>query len=139
MPNEEQTRVPGNLTRRLLNRLAESVHAARDRTPSELLLAAEVHLERVRAAHKRDCLVNYRLAAAMLNVMQTVVADWAALPPSSQPWLLGAMNYFVEYDDEEPDLKSPIGFEDDAEVLNACLRLAGRDGLCLNTEDYDDV
>ena len=34
---------------------------------------------------------------------------------------------------------SPIGFEDDNEVLNACLRLAGRDDLCLKPEDYDDA
>lgn len=41
--------------------------------------------------------------------------------------------------DDEPDFTSPIGFEDDTEVLNACLRLAQLGALCLHPEDYDDV
>ena len=33
----------------------------------------------------------------------------------------------------------PVGFEDDTEVLNGCLRLAGPDELCLAPEDYGDA
>ena len=40
-------------------------------------------------------------------------------------------------EDDESDHLSPIGFEDDAEVLNACLRFANLPELCLKTEDYD--
>jgi hypothetical protein len=47
--------------------------------------------------------------------------------------------YYANADDAEADLTSPIGFEDDVEVLNACLRFARLDELCLNPEDYDDV
>ena len=32
-----------------------------------------------------------------------------------------------------------IAVDDDAEVLNACLRFAGYDDLCVNPEAYDDV
>ena len=60
------------------------------------------------------------------------------LADASQFWLRAAIYYFA-HDDDEPDFSSPIGFEDDAEVLNACLRLAGRDDLCLKPEDYDDA
>jgi hypothetical protein len=47
--------------------------------------------------------------------------------------------YFASCDDDEPDLSSPIGFEDDTEILNACLRFASLDDLCLKVEDYDSV
>lgn len=52
-------------------------------------------------------------------------------------WLAGAILYFAQSNDGEPDLTSPIGFEDDTEVLNACLRFAHLEALCLNPEDYD--
>jgi hypothetical protein len=43
--------------------------------------------------------------------------------------------YFSSANKEEDDHKSPIGFDDDAEVINACLRVAGRNDLCINPED----
>ena len=130
---------PSGLTRRLFDRLAESVESVSGSTPAQLLQAADTHLERVQAAQQRNPLVNYRLAEALYNTMRTVIDDWSQIANVAHPWLLGAMHYFAGDNDEEPDFTSPIGFEDDAEVLNACLRFAGREDLCLNTEDYDDV
>jgi uncharacterized membrane protein YkvA (DUF1232 family) len=57
----------------------------------------------------------------------------------AQPWLAGAVHYFTSGSDCEPDFTSPIGFEDDVEVLNACLRLAGLSHLSLKPEEYDEV
>ena len=48
-------------------------------------------------------------------------AHWDRLPQHARPWLKGAMAYFAAADDDVPDFGSPIGFEDDCEVLNACL------------------
>jgi hypothetical protein len=36
--------------------------------------------------------------------------------------LIGAVDYLVQTDDEENDLRSPIGFDDDAEVVEAALK-----------------
>lgn len=49
------------------------------------------------------------------------------------------MRYFATRNDNEPDFQSPLGFEDDAEILNACLKFIDRDDLCLNVEDYDNA
>jgi uncharacterized membrane protein YkvA (DUF1232 family) len=84
-------------------------------------------------------MINVRLAEAICHVIRRVVADWDNLPLSSHSWLRAAIYYFAHCSDDQPDFTSPIGFEDDAEVLNACLRLAGREDFCLNPEDYDDV
>jgi uncharacterized membrane protein YkvA (DUF1232 family) len=136
---EQRTLFPTGLTRRLSRRLAEYANTADGQSPADLLHQAEKHLEAVRAAHHRNAMINVRLAEAICGVIRTVVADWDSLPAPSQSWLGAAIYYFANRDNDQPDFSSPIGFEDDAEVLNACLRLAGRDDLCLRTEDYDDV
>jgi uncharacterized membrane protein YkvA (DUF1232 family) len=100
---------------------------------------AEKHLEAVRTVHDQNAMVNVRLAEAICGVIRTIVADWDNLPTHSQAWLRAAIHYFGNCDDDQPDFTSPIGFEDDTEVLNACLYLAGRDDLCLKPEDYDDA
>jgi hypothetical protein len=43
--------------------------------------------------------------------------------------LRGAVDYFVMRDDGEDDLRSPIGFDDDARVVNAVLDALGRSDL----------
>ena len=139
MTDEQQAFVPTGLTRRVFNQLSQSADEAGNGAPAHLLEIADEHLRRVREAHRRNSLINFRLAQAIGVSFRAIVADWERVSAHARPWLLGAMHYFAGDDDEEPDFASPIGFEDDAEVLNACLRLAGRDDLCLNTEDFDDV
>ena len=41
------------------------------------------------------------------------------------------------FEKDEDDHESPIGFDDDAEVINACLRMAGRDDLCVDPEECE--
>jgi hypothetical protein len=60
-----------------------------------------------------------------------------SLTPSVRNWLAGAILYFYGCDEDEADFTSPIGFEDDTEILNACLKLAGLEELRLNPEDFD--
>jgi uncharacterized membrane protein YkvA (DUF1232 family) len=43
------------------------------------------------------------------------------LTEASRYWLRAAMLYFVYSQDDEPDLSSQIGFEDDCEALSACI------------------
>jgi uncharacterized membrane protein YkvA (DUF1232 family) len=137
--DEQRTLFPAGLNRRLSKILTEHTHQADGRPVAELLTQAAAHLDVVRAAHRQNTLVNLRLAEAICGAIKRVVDEWAAMPAAAQPWLLGAIAYFAHQFDEQPDLASPIGFEDDAEVLNACLRLAGRDELCLKPEEFDGV
>jgi uncharacterized membrane protein YkvA (DUF1232 family) len=123
---ERDSEIPSGLTRRLVNRLGECVDLASERDPASLLEEAENYLERVNQAHRRNRLVNYRLAEAIFEAARTVVQEWEQVPAAARPWMLGAIRYFAGPDDDEPDFHSPIGFEDDAEVLNTCLRLALR-------------
>ncbi|MEA5450201.1 hypothetical protein VB780_16595 [Leptolyngbya sp. CCNP1308] len=97
----------------------------------------QAHLQRAHFAAQANPMVNVALAEAIATTYTHLLGHWPTLTDLAMPWLKGAMLYFVETDDDDPDFDSPIGFEDDVEVLNACLRMAGLEELCLSPEDFD--
>ncbi len=129
---------PEGLSHAALQLLEKQVAATQASSPGELLASARAHLDEVRQAAARNSFVNIRLAEEICDRLHSVAAHWQRLPPGSQPWLKAAMAYFSACLDDEPDLTSPIGFEDDCEILNACLQLAARSDLCLDPEDFDE-
>jgi len=74
-----------------------------------------------------------------VDSIQKVLVSWDSLEGPKQYWLAAAIQYFSKSNDDEPDFGSSIGFEDDAEILNACLKFAGLEQLCVNPEDYDEI
>ena len=50
-------------------------------------------------------------------------------PPETQRLVQAAARYFVEDDDAEGDTISPIGFDDDAEVIELVAREIGREDV----------
>ena len=130
---------PEGLTQKEFDLLNSCVKDASSLTPTGLLERAARHLEKIREAQRRNAYVNLKLAEAIYNNFQIVVNDWDLLPQASYPWLQGMMYYFALSSDLEDDFISPIGFDDDVEIMNACLRFADREDLCLNPEDFDDV
>jgi hypothetical protein len=130
---------PTGLTRQQSQQLTVYMQQSAQLTVSALCQAVEQHLSATAAVHAQNPLVNLRLATAIRDVIEQVLSIWDNLTPAACTWLAGAMLYFAKSNDDEPDFTSPIGFEDDAEILNACLRLAHLGALCLHPEDYDDV
>ncbi|MCI0523636.1 MAG: hypothetical protein L0Y75_00095 [Acidobacteria bacterium] len=130
---------PDGLTVSQFNRLAKYANRASLFTPSELLAEANCHVDAASAAYQRNRLVNLRLAMAIRDTIEKLTAVWDEQSEAARPWLAAAILYFSHADDDEPDFNSAIGFEDDVEALNACLRFAELDDLCLNPEDYDGV
>ncbi|MCP4752416.1 MAG: hypothetical protein GY866_16100 [Proteobacteria bacterium] len=109
-----------------------------DLSPEKMLHEAELHLENAREAARTNGMVNVRLAEAIVQVFRRIVADWETIPDNAKKWCLGMVCYFSLGEDEIDDFESPIGFEDDAEVVNACLKIAGREELSINIEDYGE-
>lgn len=105
----------------------------------DLLQKTSQHLETAASGAISNRLINVKLAQAISGVIEKVVESWESLPDNARYWLAGAIVYFTSGDDDEPDFSSPIGFEDDVEVLNACVKFANLNHLCLKVEDYDDV
>jgi len=130
---------PTGLSREAHELLSLCVHKSENSALGGLLGRVDQHVNDTRDAASRNSMVNVALAVVIADVLHGLVDDWDHVPSHARPWLRGMMCYFYEHGDEEPDFTSPIGFEDDVEVLNACLRLANREELCINPEDYDDA
>ena len=130
---------PSGLGEDQLSALTEYADVARLLSAEELRVQTARHLEATAEAHKQNPMINLRLAQALVDSIQKVLASWDSLEGPKQYWLAGAIQYFSKSNDDEPDFGSPIGFEDDAEILNACLKFAGLDQLCVNPEDYDEI
>ena len=130
---------PDSLSESQLDRLSQCAGEAEAIPVADLLLAARVHLERTHIAHSANRLINVRLAAAIVGVLEELAGCCNSLKVNEIWWVKGAMHYFAVSNDDEPDFQSPLGFEDDGEILNACLKYIGRNDLCLNAEDYDNA
>jgi len=137
--SDQRRLYPAELTRSQFNRLTLLAEEADGRSLADLREDVHKHLFQTHVAHQRNRLVNLRLATAIGEAFNHVCQHWDDLPVGDRRWLIGAFLYFAKCNDDEPDFDSPIGFEDDTEVLNACLRFAKLDELCLIVEDYDDA
>ena len=135
----QQTLSPSGLGREQFRRLTDCADQAASLSHDDLRGMVGKHVELARDVARGQALVNVRLAEALEDSIARVMADWQTLPAIARPWLEGAVLYFVMSADSEPDFSSAIGFEDDAHVWNACLKLARRDDLCVRPEDFDDV
>ena len=128
---------PDGLDSYLVSNLIQIVEETKSLEPQELLAQVNIHLKLTQSKSVNNPMIHIRLAGALAQVYSTLVNRWVEIPEHVQPWVKGSMLYFVKTNDAEHDFESPIGFEDDVEVLNACLRLAGLNDLCLNPEDFD--
>ena len=102
----------------------------------ELTSEIDNHVTLATAAKAEFQMLNLSLANLIGEHLKSALVYWDTLNESQQLWMLGAIGYFVDREDEEDDFRSPIGFEDDAEVFNACIRFAGHDELVINKEDF---
>jgi uncharacterized membrane protein YkvA (DUF1232 family) len=136
---EQQQMFPSGLTGAQFRRLSALTNNAPCGTPTDIVKEALGHLDKVRKAYAQNHMINLRLATAICQTIAKAAARWEVIPENNRSWLMGAFTYFVTREDDEPDFRSPIGFEDDTEVLNACLRFAQMDDLCVDVEEYDDV
>lgn len=130
---------PEGLSRTEFETLNRCVHEVSDVALSDLVKEAEAHVQKARMVAEENCMVNVVLAEGLFSVIRQLAEHWETIPPHAEPWCKGMIRYFTTCDDDEDDFSSPIGFDDDAEVFNACLRLAGREDLCINPEDFDDA
>ena len=105
-----------------------------DATSDELeasLDGVKEYLDVVRAAAQSRDFVDLALATQITDVLTALVHDAAEYTARERSLLAGAIAYFIDADDENSDLNSPTGLEDDAEVLNAVCRFLGRGDLTL--------
>ena len=86
------------------------------------------HLARVRDAARDNEFVDAAEAIRLHMLLAEALESWDDLDGEQRVVLADAVHYLVRTDDEEDDLRSPIGFEDDAEVVEAALEQIRRSG-----------
>ncbi|MGD8650244.1 MAG: hypothetical protein PVJ77_27175 [Desulfobacterales bacterium] len=131
--------LPEGLTPKEFAALSNCANEVADHSVKRLLSQAQDHLKRIRMLSSKNPHINVRLAEAIVLSFQEFFEDWENIPHHARSWCRGMVQYFCVSDDDEHDYSSPTGFEDDARIMNACLRLAGREDLCINPEDFRNV
>ncbi len=107
--------------------------------PVELLREqAQARLTEARDARDSGSHVNASMAEGIFATLKAIEAKWDTIDESVQYWLKGVFGYFIADDDELGDFDSHGGFEDELQVLNACLRLAKMDQWALDPADFKD-
>ena len=79
------------------------------------------HLTRVRAAAEHNEFVDAARAEQLHAELESALGRFDELDPGQRRVLKDAVAYLVRIDDEEDDLRSPVGFDDDAEVVEAAM------------------
>jgi superfamily II DNA or RNA helicase len=69
------------------------------------------------------------LATSIADALLAALADLERYSSSELTLLKGAVEYFIELDDDAHDLKDPNGFEDDGQVARSVLEVIGRADL----------
>ena len=127
---------PSGLTRSQVDELRNIAEQLAGKNIEELLADANAHVDLAAALSQANSFINEELAACIGTKIEAVASQWSDLPGDARFWLGGAIGYFIASDDEEGDFSSPIGFEDDVEILNACLRFANMNQLTINVEEF---
>ena len=81
------------LTRSQFDRLCEYADRAAGKSPDQLLSDAHRHLEQTKVAHATNRMINVKLATAIVEVIEKVVAEWGSLPGAAKNWLAGATHF----------------------------------------------
>ena len=136
---EEPGLMPTGISRKQFAALVQYASQSEAFDSAELLRKVNRHLDETTFAHAKNRIVNLRLATAIAEVIENLLSQWDSVANEHRNWIGGAILYFADSRDNEHDFSSAIGFEDDAEVLNACLKHSGRTSLCISIEDYDNA
>jgi uncharacterized membrane protein YkvA (DUF1232 family) len=112
---------PGDSVELLLRRPAST----RERLVSEL----DAYTRRIDDSARRRPDLDVNLAEAILRTCRTLLGDWTDLSEEERRLVQLACDYYVDPYDEDGDLESVFGFDDDAEVVNLVLNELGREDL----------
>jgi len=85
------------------------------------------YMEDVRRALAEPALIDASQASHIAASCKALLALYEDLDESGRAAVVGAVRYFVRRVDADDDLESPLGFDDDAVVVNIVIDLVGAD------------
>ncbi len=102
-------------------------------SPELLVGLIRSHLEVVGHASTGEY-VDTHLARVIADRLLKLLEAWDLFEETERAAAHAAVTYFVINEDAASDLNSPTGFDDDAQVANACFSFLGRADLLIDLE-----
>ena len=109
-----------------MNPMDELHRRSRAVTVAELVgRRADIHayVTRVREAAATRDFVDVRTAVRLADELEAMLDRVDELDAEGRSMVWAAIDYFLDESDAEADLTSPLGFDDDAEVVGAAIGL----------------
>jgi uncharacterized membrane protein YkvA (DUF1232 family) len=97
--------------------------------PNLLKNSIEKYMQRIEEETTSNEFINVTLANKIKDVCMILIKDYEKVDNEKKKYIVATINYFITAYDDEEDLFSPLGFDDDAEVLNECLILIDKKEL----------
>ena len=95
------------------------------------------YLDRIVQAQRENEFLNEPLARRIGEIGVLLLDSYHSYTKEQQSFITGAVRYFLLAKDKDNDLHSPLGFDDDAEVMKFVLKSIGRENLMIDIEgDY---
>jgi uncharacterized membrane protein YkvA (DUF1232 family) len=91
----------------------------------------EKYMDKIKEETAYNEFINVSLATKIKDVCMILINDYEKVDNEKKKYIVATINYFVTTDDEEEDLFSPLGFDDDTEILNECLSLVNKKELII--------
>ncbi|MFN0027263.1 MAG: hypothetical protein ACKV2O_08795 [Acidimicrobiales bacterium] len=98
-----------------------------------LRLRTQAYLAWARNAAKANPALDLDMATRIATTLSSVLDEPDQYGEEDRALLRGAVDYFVNSEDDANDLTNAVGFDDDARVLNAVLEALGRRDLLIGT------
>lgn len=100
--------------------------------PSILKQKVESYVERIKEEITHNEFINVELAKKIRDVCMVLIDEYEKASNIDKKYINATINYFITTDDDEEDLFSPLGFDDDAEIINECLKLIKKENLSID-------
>lgn len=93
------------------------------------------YVEKIVKAQRKNEFLNADLARKISETCIYLLDSYTKYPKDQKALISGAVKYFLLCGDQDSDIGSPLGFDDDAEVLNYVLNKIGRKDLLIDIEE----
>ncbi|MCH2207879.1 MAG: hypothetical protein MK132_18655 [Lentisphaerales bacterium] len=99
---------------------------------THLFEACSLHANYALEKFKENLIIDFETAEKLATAFKGIEENWQQLSEEAKDYLKASMYYFAICEDDQPDFSSSTGFDDDIEVINACLTFAGLEELTID-------
>lgn len=103
-------------------------------SPEILKQQVKKYLKKIEVETCHNEFINLPLAKKIGETSLSLLDFYEQHNQEEQEFIHSTIQYFLNANDDEEDLYSPIGFDDDAEIMNECLRLLRKEELTIKIE-----